>query len=289
LTQACGGPGPGCAAVCGSFQPAAPLGPDSDQFTRAHFLAVDLDDADGTPVASMWLNLDVDTTPPVTQLVSAGGVLSNPDSDATPLRPRFHFDVTDSYSVGTNVDTVTCAWGPAATSPAFRPCGTSAGSGTFSPGRLSSRHALYRLQVQGTDDFGRATTASGVYDPVPCALSVRRPATIARLLSSGVPTRVSCDALRHVSVAAYAFMVDGDRSAAPRGAVSDNPVLGEYQAAGRTRTFTASQRLRLFGAARQALRHARSLGLVLAAGEPDKILAGLADDSLSYQVLILHR
>jgi hypothetical protein len=77
--------------------------------------------------------------------------------------------------------------------------------------------------------------------------------------------------------------------AAPRGAVSDNPVLGEYQAAGRTRTFTASQRLRLFGAARQALRHARSLGLVLAAGEPDKILAGLADDSLSYQVLILHR
>jgi hypothetical protein len=287
VTQACGGPGPGCAAVCGSFQPSAPLGPDSDQLTRAHFLAVDLVDAGGNTAASVWLNLDVDITPPVTQLVSAGGVLGNPDSEATVLRPRFHFQVSDSNSVGTNVDTVTCAWGPAATNPAFRPCDSSPGSATFSPGRLPAGHRLYRLQVRGTDDFGRSTTASGVYDPVPCALSVRRPATVARLLSSGIPTRVSCDALRHVSVAVYAFMVNGDRSATPRGAVADNPILGEYRASGRTRTFTASRRLRLFGAARRALQHAHSLGLVLAAGDPDNILAGLADDSLSYQVLNL--
>jgi hypothetical protein len=30
VTQACGGPGAGCAAVCGSFQPSARLGADSD-------------------------------------------------------------------------------------------------------------------------------------------------------------------------------------------------------------------------------------------------------------------
>lgn len=84
-------------------------------------------------------------------------------------------------------------------------------------------------------------------------------------------------------------MVDGDRSTSPRGAVSDNPILGQYRIASATSTFTASRRLRLFGAARNALRRARSLGLVLAAGDPDKILAGLADDSLSYQVLVLHR
>ena len=112
VTQTCGGPGPGCASVCGSFQPAAPLGPDSDQFSRSHFLAVDLMDADGNAVASMWVNLDVDTTPPLTRLESAAGVLSNDASSATPLRPKFGVQVTDSNSVGTQIDTVACAWGP---------------------------------------------------------------------------------------------------------------------------------------------------------------------------------
>ncbi len=36
-----------------------------------------------------------------------------------------------------------------------------------------------------------------------------------------------------------------------------------------------------------AVRQDRSLGLVLAAGDPDKILAGLADDGLSYQSFTL--
>ncbi|HEX3979474.1 MAG TPA: hypothetical protein VHW96_24590 [Solirubrobacteraceae bacterium] len=288
-TQTCGGPEPGCAAICGSFQPAAPLGADSDQFTRGHFLAVDLNGADGNPVASVWVNIDVDTTPPVTQLRTAGGVLTTLDSGLVPLRPTFNLQVSDSNSVGTNVDTVACAWGPAATNPAFRPCGGSSGPSTFVPSRLPARHRLYRLQVRGTDDFGRSSTASGAYDPVPCALSVRRPARIASLLSSGIFTRLSCDATRHVAVAIYAFMVDGDRSASPRGAVSDNPILGLYGASSRTSAFTVTRRLRLYGAARQALRHARSLGLVLAAGDPDKVSTGLADDSLSYQVLSLRR
>lgn len=289
VTQTCGGPGPGCAAVCGTFQPSAPLGPDSDQFSRAHFLAVDLVDADGNSVASAWVNIDVDTTPPVTEVDTAGGVLSPPLAGQVPLRPAFTFHVTDSNSVGTSVDSVTCAWGPAATSPAFGACGGNSGSGTFSPGRLPARHRLYRLQVRGTDDFGRSTTASGAYDPIPCVLSARRPARITSLLSSGIPTRLNCDTIRHVSVAVYAFMVDGDRSSSPRGAVADHPILGEYRISGPTSTFTASRRLRLSGAARTALRHARSIGLVVAAGDPDKISAGLADDSLSYQVFTLHR
>ena len=287
VTQTCGGPGPGCAAVCGSFQPSAPLGPDSDQFSRGHFLAVDLVDADGNPVASAWVNIDVDTTPPVTQLGTSGGVLTTADNGLVPLRPTFSLQVTDSNSVGTTVDTVACAWGPAATSPAFGPCAGSAGDGTFTPARLPAEHRLYRLQVRGTDDFGRSSTASGVYDPVPCALAIRRPARIASLLTSGIVTRLRCDATRHVSVAVYAFMVNGDRSTSPRGAVADNPVLGGYRASSPTSTFSLSRRLRLSAAARQALRHVRSLSLVLAAGAPDKISAGLADDSLSYQVLTL--
>jgi hypothetical protein len=292
VTQTCGGPGPGCAAVCGTFQPAAPLGPDSNPFSPGHFLAVDLIDADGNTVASEWVNIDVDTTAPVTRLESSGGVLINatPGGNGTdPVRPNFDFQVTDSNSVGGDVDTISCAWGPATSSPAFTPCGLSTGSigsRSFDP-RLPDRHRLYRLQVRATDDFGRSTTAAGVYDPTPCLLSVRRPARLGSLLSSGIATTVRCDTSRRLEVAAYAFMVDGDRSGSPRQAVSENPILGEYRITKATRTFTVSQRLHLSHAARSSLAHAHALGLVLAAGDPDKV--GSADDSLSYQVITLHR
>ncbi len=289
VTQTCGGTGPGCASVCGSFQPAAPLGPDSGEFSRSHFLAVDLMDADGNSVASAWVNLDVDTTPPLTHLESAAGVLNNDATSAVPLSPKFGFEVTDSNSVGTQIDTAACAWGPATSTPAFAPCGGASGSGSFSPGRLPARHRLYRLQVRGTDDFGRTSTATGVYDPIPCALTVSRPSRIASLVSSGVATRVTCDSSRHVAVAAYTFMINGDRAATPRGAVSEFPILGEYRLSRTTSTFTVSRRLRLSGAARGGLRHVRSVGLVVAAGDPDKIESGFADDSLSYQVFTLRR
>ena len=293
VTQTCGGPAPGCASICGSFQPPSPLGSDSGEFTRSHFLAVDLVDADGNTLASQWVNIDVDTTPPVTRVDSAGGVLTNGTTGAngtTPLRPIFGFEVTDGNSVGGDVDTVTCAWGPAGISPAFAACPAKNGSGALHPSRLPARHRLYRLQVRGTDDFGRSTTASGVYDPVPCALSIQRPGGIGRLLASGIPTRVSCDTTRHAAVAVYAFMVNGDKAATPRGAVANNPILGEYRVSSKTGTFRAARRLRLSGAARSALRQARSIGLVVAAGgDPEKIETGFADDSLSYQAFTLHR
>ena len=139
--------------------------------------------------------------------------------------------------------------------------------------------------MRGTDDFGRASTATGVYDPIPCALTVSRPSRVASLLASGVATRVACDSAKHVAVAVYAFMVNGDRTSSPRGAVGDHPILGEYRLSRTTSTFTASRRLRLSGAARGALRHVRSVGLVVAAGDPDKVEAGIADDSLSYRFL----
>jgi hypothetical protein len=286
VTQTCGGPAPGCAAICGSFQPGAPLGADSGEFSRSHFLAVDLVDADGNSVASLWVNIDVDTTPPVTQLDSARGVLTN-ERDTSPLRPSFGYHVTDTNSVGTGVDTVACAWGPASTSSAFGACGSGA-SGTFSPARLPAHHRLYRLQVRATDDFGRSTAAAATYDPVPCVLSVGRARSIAAVLASGLRTRLSCDAIHHVSVAVYAFMVNGRRSTSPRGAVGENPILGEYRLSSATGTLTASRRVRLSSAARAALRHARSLGLVVAAGDSDKITAGIPDDSLSDRVLTLH-
>ena len=288
VTEACGGPGAGCAVVCGSYQPLNPLGPDSEEFTRSHFLAVDLVDADGNTLASAWVNIDVDTTPPVTKVDSAGGVLSSAQTGTTPVRPSFAYDVTDSNSVGTNVDTAACAWGPANASPVFGPCRLgSDGSGTFSP-RLPARHRLYRLQVRGTDDFGRSTTASGVYDPVPCALSIHRPARIASLLGSGIPTTVSCDTIKHAAVAVYAFMVNGDRSTSPFGAVANNPILGEYRLSSKTQTFRASRRLRLSAGARSALRGSRSVGLVVAAGVPEQIESGTADASVSYQSFVLH-
>ncbi len=288
VTQVCGGPGPGCpTAVCGSFQPATPLGPDTGEFTRSHFLAVDLVDSAQNVLASMWLNIDVDTSPPLTRVDSEHGVLTPAGEGLQPLHPRFGYEVTDQNSVGGFLDTTACSWGTASAPPVFHSCAEHQGTGSISPGSLARRHRLYRLEVRGTDDFGRSTVASGVYDPIPCALSLTRPRGIGKLVSSGIRTRLSCDTLRHVTVALYAFMVDGKRFRTPQGAVEENPILGQYEISSHSGPIKTTRRLRLFGAARAAIRHASSLGLVVAAGDSDKIIAGIADASLAYRVLTL--
>lgn len=286
--QPCGNAPPGCgASICASFQPSAALGNDTGAFTRSHFLAVDLQDADGNSLASVWLNIDVDVTPPATHVDAEHGVLTLLDVTGNPLRPSFSYEITDGNSVGGNVDTAGCSWTAASAHPALRSCAASPNTNKFSPGRLPRRHRLYRVQVRGTDDFGRSTTASAVYDPIPCVLTVHRPRSLSSFLSSGMQTRLSCDTMRHVTVAAYAFMVNGNRSTSPRGAVANNPILGEYKVNSRTNAFSLGKRLKLARDARSALRQAHSLGLVLAAGDEDKILAGIADDGLSYQSFTL--
>ena len=101
--------------------------------------------------------------------------------------------------------------------------------------------------------------------------------------------RVSCDTLHRAEVGLYAYALNGRRYASPRGAVSELPLLGLVSIRSRPPRFTVRRRLRLYGAARREFRQARSLSVVFAAGAPDNIEAGIADDTLSYATLTLHR
>ena len=287
VTQPCGPPLPGCsAAVCGSFQPASPLTPDSTSGPGGFFLAVDLMDSSGDTLDSQWLNVDVDTTAPATRLDGIGV----PSTFANPLRPTFTFEVSDSNAVGGNaVDHADCSWTPAGRSPVWAACPLSNGGGSFRPSPLADRHQLYVLGIRGTDDFGRSTVASGEYDPVPCALAIGRRPSLSGLLSSGIRMRVSCDTLRQAEVGVYAYALNGRRYASPRGAVSELPMLGRLSLRSPTTRLTVQRFLRLSASARRAFRKARSLSVVFAAGAADNIEAGIADDTLSYLTLTLHR
>lgn len=284
VTQPCGPALPGCsAAVCASYRPPSPLSPDSTSEPGGFFLAVDLLDSSADTLDSQWLNLDVDTTAPTTVLDSVGRF-------SNPFRPTFTFEVSDSNTVGGHaVDHADCSWTPAGRGPVWAACPLRFGDGSFSPSPLPDRHQLYVFDVRGTDDFGRSTVASGEYDPVPCALAIRRPSKLSVLLFSGVRMRVSCDTLRQAEVGVYAYALNGRRYASPRGAVSELPQLGRLSLHSATPGFTVRRLLRLSGRARRAFRKAQSLSVVFAAGSPDTINAGIADDSLSYRTLTLHR
>ena len=179
------------------------------------------------------------------------------------------------------MDHADCSWTPAGHGPVWAACPLRFGDGSFSPSPLAHRHHLYVVAVRGTDDFGRSTVASGEYDPVPCALAIRRPSKLSGLLFSGVRMRVSCDTLRRAEVGVYAYALNGRRYASPRGAVSELPQLGRLSLHSATPGFTVRRLLRLSGRARRAFRKARSLSVVFAAGAPDTIQAGIADDTLS--------
>lgn len=249
-------------------------------------MAVDLLDSSGDTLDSQWLKLDVDTTAPATVLHSIG----TPSTFPNAFRPTFTFEVSDSNTVGGNaVDHADCSWTPAGRAPVWAACPLSFGRGSFRPARLARGHHLYTFAVRGTDDFGRSTVASGEYDPVPSALAIRRPADLSGPLSSGIRTRVSCDTLRQAEVGVYAYALNGRRYASPRGAVSELPQPGRLSLRSATPGFTMHRLLRLSGRARRAVRTARSLSVVFAAGAPDSINAGIADDTLSYRTLALHR
>ena len=277
---------PGCnAAVCASYRPASPLSPDSTPGFGGLFLAVDSVGFQRRHARLQWLKLDVDTTAPSTVLDTIDG-----PRFSNPFRPSFTFEVSDNNTVGGHaVDHADCSWTPAGRDPVWAACPLRFGDGSFSPSPLAHGHHLYVVAVRGTDDFGRSTVASGEYDPVPCALAIRRPAKLSGLLSSGVRVRVSCDTLRQAEVGVYAYALNGRRYASPRGAVSELPQLGRLSLHNATPGFTVQRILRLSGRARRAFRKARSLSVVFAAGSPDTIQAGIADDTLSYRTLTLHR
>ncbi|MGH2871017.1 MAG: hypothetical protein ACRDL5_00965 [Solirubrobacteraceae bacterium] len=184
------------------------------------------------------------------------------------------------------MDRAECSWAPLGGPPAWRSCG--AGPRTYPASPLPHRHRLYLVQVRGTDDFGRSTVASAQYDAVPCTLSIWRPAGIARLLGAGIPVSMSCSAVLHAEIVLKAFAVNGRRSGSPRGAVAENPALGELVARTRETSFTIHRRLQVSPAARRALRHASSVALVVAAGDDLDLDDDIAD-SLSYRVLTVRR
>jgi hypothetical protein len=286
-TQTCGPGLPGCtAAVCASYQPASPLAADSTPGFGGLFLAVDLLDADGDTIDSQWLKLDVDTTAPDTVLDTIDG----PSRFQNPFRPTFTFEVNDENTVGGHaIDHADCSWTTARQNPAWAACPLKFGDGSYRPAPLAHRHHLYAFAVRGTDDFGRSTIASGEYDPVPCTLTVQPPRTLSALLSAGVRMQVSCDTLPSAEVGVYAYALNGRRYATPRGAVAELPMLGRVSLKSTTPAFTAKRLMRLSTQARHAFRNARSLSLVFAAGEPDDLQAGIANDTLSYTTLTLHR
>lgn len=289
VNEPCGGPETGCgAAVCASYQPASPLTPDSSPTFSGHFLAVDLLDAGGDTVASAWVNLDVDTAAPVTHLDSTHGVLFVSDA-LTPLRPTFTFSVSDGNDVGGDVDRIDCSWTRLGTPAAWYACASRTGTSTARPRTLPARHRLYLVQVRATDDFGRATVTSAQYDPVPCAVTVHRPLNLAGLLGSGIPLTVRCDAITRAAVGVYSFGFNGRRTSSPRGAVSGSPLLGQLTLGPRALKSPVRGRLRFYPGARRDFRHVRSIDLVIVAGDPDKVTAGLADASLSYQLLNVRR
>jgi hypothetical protein len=289
VTEPCGAPEPGCnAALCGSYQPASPLTPDSSPMFSGHFLAVDVLDADGNPVTSVWLNLDVDTAAPITHLDSVRGVLFVSDPN-TPLRPPFTFSVRDGNDVGGDVDRIECSWQPAGTPPAWYVCASRTGTTNARAPALPARHRLYLVQVRARDDFGRSTASAAQYDPVPCAITVHRPINLAQLFASGIPLTVDCDAISRAAVGVYSFGFNGRRTDSPRGAVSNSPLLGQLSLGLHDPKSDVRRRLRLFSGARRDFRPVRSLDLVIVAGDPDAVSAGIADDSLSYRVLTLRR
>ena len=251
VTQTCGGPGPDCAAICGSFQPAAPLGPDSDQFSRSHFLAVDLVDADGNSLASAWVNIDVDTTPPVTQPGERGWGAHQRRHERRAAAPDVQLSGDATATRSARRSTPWPAPGVPRRPSCVCPLRRRRGSGSFTPGRLPARHRLYRLQVRGTDDFGRSSTASGVYDPVPCALTVRPPGADREPALVGHRDAVALR--RDQARVRRGLRLHGERRSGrhPAGRGERVPVLGEYRASSPTSTFTVSRRLRLSGAARR--------------------------------------
>jgi hypothetical protein len=129
---------------------------------------------------------------------------------AAPLRKRgFTAGIGDLNTIGGDVEQLECARTTLRAPARWQSCGAGlTADETYNPYAGSdfmyilaapldvtaNQHHGYRVQVKATDDLGRSTVASAVYDPVPCVAQLaRRPRSIGQLLASGLTVRASCD------------------------------------------------------------------------------------------------
>lgn len=249
----CGPALPGCAAaLCASFTPPSPLlGVAGDSM---HVLDVHLLDAGGHRLANAGQSFTVDTTPPTTT--------ARVTSD-DPLRPSFSYSVGDDEYGDPRLasDVADCSLAPLGAPAVWRGCGDTQGEVSY---RVPRRHADWRFQVRGTDDFGRSTTATVDFDPVPCALRASRPRTLGRVIRSGIPLRLDCSYVSSVDVLLLPLAVNGHRFASAQHALGNRPVIGELTRRLRGAHAVLRTRLRLFRDAAAQTRAFRSVTFMVA-------------------------
>ncbi|HEY3725539.1 MAG TPA: hypothetical protein VGL51_00095 [Solirubrobacteraceae bacterium] len=228
----CGPPLPGCAApFCASFRPGAPVG-------GAYQLTVQVYDSFGTELGIGGLVFAVDTTAPNTSAQFA--------SEVGDLRPTFQVSAIDDDPLNANVDSLQCSLEQLGAPPSWYPCAPALDGTLQAPHAVPRRHIDWQMQARAVDDLGRVdpTPASAYFDPVPCLVKARG-VSIARLISSGVPIKLTCSYFRHVAVDMYSLGANGHRVSV-KYALSHRIPLGFQAVTGHQARFTVSKRLRLY-------------------------------------------
>lgn len=199
----CGTPPPTCpAASCELFTASALVPGEHDLVVKT---------SDG---AYGFYGFDINTTPPDTDLLTL-----NDGVDPRPLDPQFTFQVDNpgDPDLGGTVgppytpDSAQCAMTPLGSPPSWEPCPKYLPGGEFEGFKfrasVPAKHIDYLFQARGVDPLGRVdpTPVSMLYDPVPCAVTVRAPRTKAALLSHGVTVVLQCTG--QLSVRVYLLLV----------------------------------------------------------------------------------
>jgi hypothetical protein len=251
----CGPPPPNCSgSVCANFRPSAPLA------AGYHSLAVELDGPDGSAQAnvSLW----VDLSPPGTSAEGPVGAA---------LRPSFSFSITEDDQFSRS-DSVQCSLTRLNAPAAWSTCASNlrGGDGGTFRRKLPDRHADYRFEARGVDDFGRAdpTPTTIDFDPVPCAVRARS-VSIGQLISSGIPVTLSCSYLHKVQLDFFLLAKNGRRTSIGV-ATNSRPNLGYQQITSRRLHYTVHRTLRMFAEWDPYFRMYRSAVLVVRAEDPEE-------------------
>jgi hypothetical protein len=192
-------------AACATYSPTV----TGDGTAEIHDLRVALLDGDGNELASSSYEFTFDLTAPDTTIAPEA------DLGPNPFRPVFNPSVIDddhALAIYPGVDGMQCSLVPAGQPPHWVSCPLSGTQATFAP-KLPRRRADYTFSARAFDDLGRIdpTPVSGLYDPIPCAVSVAR--TSARALSHSpyLTVTLHCTAISHTSVGVYTRQAYGLR------------------------------------------------------------------------------